>query len=74
MKVEGTALLPAAWVVRLPSRAETPKIFARSLRRVNDAIKIIDGLIDGLSEMERKVLWSNLADRWGDEIRQEIGA
>jgi hypothetical protein len=44
------------------------------LRRVNDAIKIIDGLIDGLSEMERKVLWSNLADRWGDEIRQEIGA
>jgi hypothetical protein len=43
-------------------------------KRVNDAIKIIDGLIDGLSEMERKVLWSNLADRWGDEIRQEIGA
>jgi len=27
-----------------------------------------------LSETERKVLWSNLADRWGDEIRQEIGA
>jgi hypothetical protein len=39
-------------------------------QRVNDAITIIDGL----SETERKVLWSNLADRWGDEIRQEIGA
>jgi len=39
-------------------------------QRVNDAIT----MIDGLSETERKVLWSNLADRWGDEIRQEIGA
>jgi len=39
-------------------------------QRVNDAITIIDGL----SETERKVLWSNLADRWGNEIRQEIGA